>query len=64
MRKATDGMAPKPDENERPRESGAITRLILNPWVMLALALPIQFGPGRRFYRLPVTAANLMAALR
>ena len=24
---------------------------ILN-WVMLALALPIQFGPGRRFYRL------------
>lgn len=38
MRKATDGMAPKPDENERPRESGAITRLILNPWVMLALA--------------------------
>lgn len=21
-------------------------------WIMLALALPIQFGPGRRFYRL------------
>ncbi|GGO38784.1 heavy metal translocating P-type ATPase [Deinococcus humi] len=25
-------------------------------WVMLALALPIQFGPGRRFYRLGWTS--------
>ncbi|MFC4455686.1 heavy metal translocating P-type ATPase [Deinococcus sonorensis] len=25
-------------------------------WVMLALALPVQFGPGRRFYRLGWTA--------